>query len=419
MPKSKQEKLDALTQAISRVVTPVIVCMALAIWLVNSLGDPNTCKAIEKDKPTPTPLAIAPDASGGSQSPTSSFNRTQTIAFVCSFLALVVVFTFVLVWLYKRGCTKIIQLWLVFAVFVILAYVGGIYLFEFCRSRCINLDWITLTFAVWNFTVTGLISVFYVVPRVVNQAYLIVMSALMAYIFRAFPDWATWTVLALLVLWDLFAVLAPWGPLKKLVELARERGEDIPALVYDTNPSDVGRDPQAKVAAVVPPSNKNKSNQEGDTEQGGSGSNNDAANQGDKSPDARSMNGRRKKRKGRAANGESGPHHGTTATTGRDEQEGEEVQVGTLGTHLKLGLGDFVFYSVLVAQASRDGAMTAITSFVAILTGLCATLFLVTVYRKALPALPISITAGLLFYVLTRFVIQPFVLNLMPELLFH
>jgi Presenilin len=87
--------------------------------------------------------------------------------------------------------------------------------------------------------------------------------------------------------------------------------------------------------------------------------------------------------------------------------------------HLLPSFVQFVFYSILVAQASQRGATTAITSFVAILTGLCATLFLVTVYRKALPALPISIVLGLLFYVLTRYTIDPFVNNLLPELLFH
>jgi hypothetical protein len=87
--------------------------------------------------------------------------------------------------------------------------------------------------------------------------------------------------------------------------------------------------------------------------------------------------------------------------------------------HLLPSVVQFVFYSILVAQASQRGATTAITSFVAILTGLCATLFLVTVYRKALPALPISIVLGLLFYVLTRYTIDPFVNNLLPELLFH
>lgn len=100
-------------------------------------------------------------------------------------------------------------------------------------------------------------------------------------------------------------------------------------------------------------------------------------------------------------------------------QNTEPEAVGTLGHHLKLGLGDFVFYSILVAQASESGMAAAFVSFVAILTGLCATLFLVTVYKKALPALPISIVLGLVFFYLSRFAIKPFVEQLLSELVFH
>ncbi len=262
MDNSRQAQFDALTVAMSRVITPVVICMAFAIWLVNSLGDPIRCTPVVgvPKKENPLKHVIDRTENAGNLKGPQTFNIAQALIFVGIFCALIVVFTFLLVWLFKQGHTRFIGIWLFVAVAVIFAYVGGIYLYEFCRSRCINLDWITLSYAVWNFTITGLVSIFYTVPRVVNQAYLIIMSALMAYIFRTLPEWATWTILAVLVVWDLFAVLAPCGPLRMLVKAGQARNEPLPALVYDTNPNDIGRDPEAKPAIIFKRNKKSKAN---------------------------------------------------------------------------------------------------------------------------------------------------------------
>lgn len=444
MERSRQAQYDALTVAMSRVITPVVICMAFAIWLANSLGDPTTCTPVADVKPTklkpleplPTTTKKAPSGS------TSSFGIYQALIFVGIFCVLIVVFTFLLVWLFKSGHVRFIAGWLFVAVAVIFAYVGGIYLYEFCRSHCINLDWVTLSFAVWNFTITGLAAVFWKVPRFINQAYLIVMSALMAFIFRTLPEWATWTILGVLVVWDLFAVLAPCGPLRMLVEASKKMNEPLPALVYDTNPNDIGRDPEAMPAVIL---TRKKKQDRGATSSDPAQTTEEAGRTGEEAvpgengtpgeseetpsstrSERRARRRAKKEAKKEAKNRDAAGTDGTQAETSGENasqptqpQQPEEIRVGTLGAHLKLGLGDFVFYSVLVAQASKQGAMTAVISFVAILAGLCATLFLVIVYKKALPALPISIVSGMVFYALTRLTVKPFVLNLFPRLIFH
>ena len=82
---------------------------------------------------------------------------------------------------------------------------------------------------------------------------------------------------------------------------------------------------------------------------------------------------------------------------------------------IKLGLGDFIFYSVLVSRAARSGDWVSGTAcLVVIEMGLGGTLFLLAVFRKALPALPISIGLGLVCFLLTRFFAMPWLHELVP-----
>jgi presenilin 1 len=458
MPKSAQEaQYDELSRAIARVLFPVMICMILAVLLVRAVDD--TPGALTKacsarggvtEFPRAAPITANPfasgtnsgnnnNASGNSNNGGSIYSGKAGIIFVGIFVLCMVVFTFALLLLYKYGCIHIIQGWLLVAVLLIFGYVGGVFLFDLCRSRCWNLDWISLAFITWNFTVTGIIAVFGTAPRLVNQAYLIIMSALMAFIFRNLPDAAIWVILVALVLWDLFAVLTPCGPLRMLVEIARQRGDSLPALVYDTNPRDVGRDEEATQAIA----RRTKEEREADKQRRKEARERKALAAADARAARAAAQDSSTSSPPESNNPDAAPAPGTNrspleglqkmlkmpklrrpgtraaATDAASPEAGSPRPIGTLGHHLKLGLGDFVFYSILVVQASKHGAMAGAVSFVAILTGLCLTLFLVVVYRKALPALPISIVLGMVFYALARFTIQPIADTMLEELLFH
>jgi presenilin-like A22 family membrane protease len=87
-----------------------------------------------------------------------------------------------------------------------------------------------------------------------------------------------------------------------------------------------------------------------------------------------------------------------------DEEERKKER-----TSIKLGLGDFIFYSILVSKAALYSFTTFCACTLAILIGLALTLGILAVRGKALPALPISIFLGVAFYLLTRYSMEPWI----------
>jgi hypothetical protein len=76
---------------------------------------------------------------------------------------------------------------------------------------------------------------------------------------------------------------------------------------------------------------------------------------------------------------------------------------------IRLGLGDFIFYSVMVAKAAEYSFTAFFVCMLVIIAGLGGTLVLLSVFHHALPALPISIFLGLFFYISTRYLIEPWI----------
>jgi presenilin 1 len=275
-----------------------------------------------------------------------------------------------------------------FSIFFLLTGIIAIQLLQVADA---HMDWISFTYLLFNFAMVGALTMFYApAPLLLKQVYLVVTGVVTAFVFTWIPEWTTWVLLVAMALYDIVAVLVPGGPLKMLVELAQEREEELPALVYQARGRSRPRDyPSNSEADVIdrptpPPrlSDINESEQPLPPQ-----------------PDT--------------------PLIPTTTPRSQESFETEvESEIFELPDAIKLGLGDFIFYSVLVGRAAMYDYLTVLACFIAIIAGLGCTLLWLAVAHKALPALPVSIALAVIFYFVSRFVMEPVILPMTLELVY-
>ncbi|KAL4379397.1 hypothetical protein GQ457_02G029940 [Hibiscus cannabinus] len=442
--------LESIGQEIIGVMSPVSLCMLLVVLLVYSLSDSNPFSSSSS-----APIRTAANLVYlENPSDTAAQKLEGALLNALVFVILIAIVTFVLVLLYYYNFTNFLKNYMRFSAFFVLGTMGGSIFLSIIQHFSIPIDSITCFLLLFNYTIVGVLSMFSGgVPIILRQGYMVSLGIIVATWFTKLPEWTTWVLLVALALYDLAAVLAPGGPLKLLVELASSRDEELPALVYEARPT-VSRNegnPRSTLGFLVA----------GVSDSGSvelqAVSNNNVRRDGSenhRSPEyaairvrnLENVEGQRNRDEGERSPlvGHSRERPASNSNTseysavirnreseivvdeersplvdmlGMDNEREHERDSVVASRGIKLGLGDFVFYSVLVGRAAMYDLMTVYACYLAIISGLGCTLILLSVCHRALPALPISITLGVIFYFLTRLLMEPFVVGMATNLM--
>ncbi|CAN7948675.1 unnamed protein product [Ixodes hexagonus] len=291
-----------------------------------------------------TCILISPtfSESGGQYLPYTPFTETDVTATTRAvnsvgnaliLITVIVTMTVLIVSLYYYKFYTVIKGWILLATCLLLYGSSATFVLQICLIYNLPVDVISVILFVWNFGTLGLVVIQSQGPLLVQQGYLIAESAFMALVFIKFvPEWTLWVLLCLIPIWDLIAVLCVVGPLRILVETAKERNEGLqPGLVF---------------ATIVVGGFAGMASRRGSRPQQGP------------------LDAPLEEEPDELLNqiGPTAPGVLEDSGSGSPSGEGEER------SGVKMGLGDFVFYSILVGKVATYGDLNLVAAcFVAIL----------------------------------------------------
>lgn len=346
------KKVDRGSDQIVDLLIPITFCMILVFLYVKLICIDQCEYQLTESKLLPM-----------TESPNSTINEKVQASIINAliFVAFLVVATTIMVLCVIKNCIKIFLVWLFITNASILFFVFLTFFQMILFTYNIPFDYLTAIFLTFNYGFTGMISLFWKAPLKLQQGYLVINSAFISMLFIMFlPKWSTWTLLIAISIWDLIAVLWSKGPLRVLVEHVKKKEGKVslpPGMIYQT-----------MIWCILTSEKDDKERSE---------------------------------------------EHVAVETTLIIKLTEKGSKKSKEPHRVKLGLGDLIFYSILVSKSLIYGGWnTAAACYIAILVGLILTLTLLVIYKKALPALPISIVLGVIFYFISINMVNPFVKTL-------
>lgn len=388
---SKSANMDMIVKRICQILAPTLACCLYVITLASILANKVVPERVLER--TWEQLGVV--------------DVISSVMMVIIFLGLLGVITILILFVLWMQWQSYLIYYFYIASLAIMTVITPMFIKELTESLNYSLDIITLVIFMWNFIIMGMMSIFGLYapgPLIVQQMYLIHNASLMALVVAsALPGWAPWLLLVLLVIWDLFAVLAPYGPLNLIINLAEKRGViDMPGLIYTTDPKSQSQSNSKSKSGSRQENKVNQSakelfpNQNIDEKQ----------NEQEKSVDLQQYQSEQARQQQEEEDSKS---ESSTQVASNNQASFEERGIN-------MGLGDFSFFGLMVAITCRDkkgkDLLTSLAVIESLLMGIIITLLILAIARRALPALPIPILLALLVAPIASRFVDPLVNSL-------
>ena len=193
---------------VQKVIIPVSFAIGATVFLIELLREDDDEDEFSREQSQ----SMVESAYAEKSSDTVYEKLIGSVENAVVFVLFVTVMTFGLYWLFKNKFSRAIWAYMAVSGFSIFAVLGASIANEVFRKYRVTIDVISFMFWTWNVTALGVTSVFlWPGSLLVKQAYLVLISVIVAYYFTQIPEWTTWTMLIFMALYDLYAVLTQTG----------------------------------------------------------------------------------------------------------------------------------------------------------------------------------------------------------------